>query len=43
LPAINKGELATLYSLVFLYVACRGGGKWSLDALPHHDLAQSER
>jgi putative oxidoreductase len=31
-PAINKGELAALYSFVFLYIACRGGVKWSLDA-----------
>ncbi len=30
-PAINKGELAALYSFVFLYIATRGGGKWSLD------------
>ena len=30
-PAINKGELAALYSFVFLYIACRGGVKWSLD------------
>lgn len=30
-PAINKGELAVLFSLVFLYIACRGGVKWSLD------------
>jgi len=30
-PAINKGELALLYSLVFLLIACRGGVKWSLD------------
>jgi len=30
-PVINKGELAVLYSLVFLYIACRGGVKWSLD------------
>jgi len=30
-PAINKGELAVLYCFVFLFVACRGGGKWSLD------------
>jgi len=29
-PAINKGELAALYSFVFLSIACRGGGKWSL-------------
>jgi putative oxidoreductase len=31
LPAINKGELAALYSFVFLLIACRGAGKWSLD------------
>jgi putative oxidoreductase len=30
-PAINKGELAALYCFVFLYIACRGGVKWSLD------------
>jgi len=30
-PALNKGELALLYSLVFLLIACRGGIKWSLD------------
>ena len=30
-PAVNKGELALLYSLVFLLIACRGGGKRSLD------------
>ncbi len=30
-PAINKGELAVLFCLVFLYIACRGGVKWSLD------------
>jgi putative oxidoreductase len=31
LPAINKGELAIIYAFLFLYVACRGGGAWSLD------------
>ncbi len=30
-PALNQGELAALYSFVFLFIACRGGGKWSLD------------
>lgn len=30
-PVINKGELAVLYSFVFLYIACRGGVKWCLD------------
>jgi putative oxidoreductase len=29
-PAINKGELAVLYAFVFLFVACRGNGRWSL-------------
>jgi putative oxidoreductase len=32
-PAINKGELAVVYALVFLYIACRGGGRFSVDAL----------
>lgn len=31
LPGINKGELAALYSFVFLYIACSGSGIWSLD------------
>ena len=30
-PAINKGELAALYSFVFLLIACRGGAMWCLD------------
>jgi len=30
-PAINQGELAALYSFIFLFIACRGGVKWSLD------------
>ena len=29
-PAINKGELALLYAVLFLFIACRGGGPWSL-------------
>jgi putative oxidoreductase len=31
LPAKNQGELAVLYCLVFFAIACRGGGRWSLD------------
>jgi putative oxidoreductase len=31
-PAVNQGELALLYSFLFLYVACRGPGRWSIDA-----------
>ena len=30
-PAINEGELAALYCFVFLFIASRGGVKWSLD------------
>ena len=30
-PAINKGELAALYCFVSLFIASRGGVKWSLD------------
>jgi putative oxidoreductase len=30
-PANNKGELALLYSFVFLFIATQGPGKWSLD------------
>jgi putative oxidoreductase len=32
-PILNGGELAALYSFVFLYFAVAGGGAWSLDAL----------
>lgn len=31
LPLINGGELAALYSFVFLYLAAAGGGTWALD------------
>jgi putative oxidoreductase len=30
-PALNKGELALIYALLFLYIACRGGGRFSVD------------
>ncbi|HVN38352.1 MAG TPA: DoxX family protein [Myxococcota bacterium] len=32
LPQINGGELAVVYCFVFLYVAARGPGIWSVDA-----------
>ena len=32
-PILNKGELAALYSFVFLYIAAAGPGPWSVDAL----------
>ncbi|HYG62824.1 MAG TPA: DoxX family protein [Thermoanaerobaculia bacterium] len=32
LPIQNQGELAALYCFVFLYIAARGSGPWSVDA-----------
>jgi putative oxidoreductase len=32
-PSINGGELAALYSFVFLFIAAAGPGPWSVDAL----------
>lgn len=31
-PILNDGDLAILYAFVFLYIACRGGGIWSIDS-----------
>ena len=31
-PIVNHGELAVLYCFAFFYMACKGGGVWSLDA-----------
>ena len=33
LPLLNFGEMAALYCFVFLFLATRGSGIWSLDAL----------
>ncbi len=33
LPFLNGGELAVLYCFVFLFIATRGSGIWSVDAL----------
>lgn len=30
-PVVNKGELALLYAVLFLFVACRGAGPYSWD------------
>jgi putative oxidoreductase len=30
-PIRNGGELAALYCFVFLYIAARGAGRWSID------------
>lgn len=31
LPITNQGELAAAYCFVFLYIAARGAGRWSVD------------
>src|SRR5262245_14257224 len=31
LPVVNQGELAALYCFVFLFIAARGSGIWSVD------------
>ena len=31
-PILNKGELAVIYSFVFLYLSVAGGGAWGLDS-----------
>lgn len=31
-PILNGGDLAVIFSFVFLYIACRGAGIWSIDS-----------
>jgi putative oxidoreductase len=33
LPIVNQGELAAIYSFLYLYFTFAGGGAWSVDAL----------
>ena len=33
LPIVNKGELAVVYCFLFLYIASRGSGVWSVDSV----------
>jgi putative oxidoreductase len=33
LPLVNQGELAAIYSFLYLYFTFAGGGAWSLDTL----------
>lgn len=39
LPIQNKGELAAVYAFVFLYIAARGSGPWSLTSLIRGNFA----
>lgn len=40
-PILNRGELAALYSFVFLFLSVAGGGEWSLDRLLRRDAPSS--
>jgi len=42
LPLQNGGELAVLYCFVFLYIAARGSGIWSVDSLMRGNRTNSE-
>lgn len=33
LPIVNRGELAVVYCFVFLYIASRGAGPWSVESM----------
>lgn len=33
LPIVNKGELAVVYCFLFLYIAARGSGVWSVESI----------
>lgn len=33
LPVVNKGELAVVYCFLFLYIASRGSGIWSVESI----------
>jgi putative oxidoreductase len=36
-PLLNRGDLAVLFTFVFLYLAVAGGGSWSVDHLWRRD------
>lgn len=38
-PLLNQGELAAIYSFLFLYFAIAGGGAWSVDRLWRRDAS----
>jgi len=40
LPGVNGGELAVLYCWLFLFIACRGAGPWSVDARRERQAAK---
>lgn len=40
-PLVNKGELAVLYCFLFLYIAARGAGIWSVDSIMNKNQARN--
>jgi putative oxidoreductase len=42
LPIQNGGELAAVYSFIFLYIAARGSGIWSVDWLLNKNKTSSD-
>jgi putative oxidoreductase len=40
-PILNGGELAAMYSFVFLYLAAAGAGEWSVDYF--RSIAKSQK
>ncbi|KJH71061.1 DoxX family protein [Aliterella atlantica] len=41
LPIVNQGELAVLYCFLFLYIAARGAGVWSITSIFGRSRAMS--
>ena len=42
-PAVNEGELALVYALLFLFIACRGAGPASVDSRLKPGAAQKDQ
>lgn len=42
LPIVNRGEPAVVYCFLFLYIAARGSGVWSVDSLMRGTRANPE-
>jgi putative oxidoreductase len=40
-PIQNKGELAAIYAFLFLFIAAKGSGVWSVDSLFKGSIAAS--
>jgi putative oxidoreductase len=42
LPGVNQGEPALLYAFLFLFIAGKGAGKWSVDSWREKRRAQPQ-